>query len=1033
MASATENRLINIYINGEQAGKTLKDIRKLRNKLNNEIYAGELSEEEYQKKVRDLNKLDGVLRKHRENVRGVRSSWSKVKDVMLGVFGGITASGILNKFKNMIGSIASKNYDLSDSMADVQKTTGLTDKELKELIKDLDQLDTRTPRDQLMDLAVSAGKLGVKGKKDVLEFVRAADQINVALGEDLGEGAVKALGKLNENLGVTDQLGLQQGLLATGSAINELGQNSTASEGYIADFATRLGGVAKQADISVQNLLAYGSTLDQLGQKQEMAATATSKFIVGMLKDPAEFAKAAGLEVDSFVKLVKKDANEAFIQLLEGLNKNSDGLGTLAQRLDMVGEDGARSVQVISALAGKTDILRSEQELSNKAFAEATSLSDEFARKNENMAGTLDKISQYFTNKLSGTSIVRGVQELVSGFWDWLRTPISEEMEKDRKNLGLLHLQIIDANTSSDDRLKLIKELKTEYPDYLGHIDAETISNSELTTEIEKVNQALINKIILQRKDEEIEAQNEKVATKRMDLIDRETELRERLLKLADEHGIQLKEGLSTVEQARNVMSQLPKSRMGQSIWSDRSQLAGDIRAVENAQMDLNTVEYQNNKLLQERTKLMEELGITMEKVKETAEESATGDDGDPTIPGIPDEEALKEAQKKLDQLREKIEDAKNKQSVDALEGREKELQEAKIKYDELITLAKDHASEKKEIETWYRKEKERINQEFDQKDKEKIEELRTKVREGQLEDYELEKFQRMEYWREILEEYEKFGLDVEEAKRAMNADLARMEDEHQKKEEEKTQRHNDKLIADKKRRAREEARIYQELGSAGQEFLSTLAGSQERYSTFHKASVVAQTFLDTAAAISSLTAMSEANPANAVTFGGAGAAQFAAGILRIMSNIARAVQVLDGANTPRYAKGTGLHRGGDALINEYGPEMITSPSGTRVFTAASSMNILKDILSGADRSLNVDTALESSDSPVRGGGAGSAQMDALIASNVQISQQLEMQRKEMQKWQKEIKVKFVQEDYDDFQYQNDLTRNLSNLSFTKN
>ena len=59
------------------------------------------------------------------------------------------------------------------------------------------------------------------------------------------------------------------------------------------------------------------------------------------------------------------------------------------------------------------------------------------------------------------------------------------------------------------------------------------------------------------------------------------------------------------------------------------------------------------------------------------------------------------------------------------------------------------------------------------------------------------------------------------------------------------------------------------------------------------KAFALAKIGIDTAKAISSLTANSEANPANAVTFGGAGVIQFATGLIRIVANIASAKKLL--------------------------------------------------------------------------------------------------------------------------------------------
>lgn len=67
------------------------------------------------------------------------------------------------------------------------------------------------------------------------------------------------------------------------------------------------------------------------------------------------------------------------------------------------------------------------------------------------------------------------------------------------------------------------------------------------------------------------------------------------------------------------------------------------------------------------------------------------------------------------------------------------------------------------------------------------------------------------------------------------------------------------------------------------------LAGLFEKNTVAYKLATLTKLTLDTASAISSLTAASEANPANALTFGGAGALQFAVGLIRIFSNIGQA------------------------------------------------------------------------------------------------------------------------------------------------
>ncbi len=77
---------------------------------------------------------------------------------------------------------------------------------------------------------------------------------------------------------------------------------------------------------------------------------------------------------------------------------------------------------------------------------------------------------------------------------------------------------------------------------------------------------------------------------------------------------------------------------------------------------------------------------------------------------------------------------------------------------------------------------------------------------------------------------------------------------------------------------------------------LGALSGMAEQGSDLQKGLALGQVAVDTAIAISSLTANSEANPANAVTFGGAGVSQFATGIIRILANIAQAKSILSQA-----------------------------------------------------------------------------------------------------------------------------------------
>lgn len=286
---------------------------------------------------------------------------------------------------------------LDDVYSDVMKTTGLLHEQVAELDQELMQINTRTSREQLLLLARDAGKLGIQGKENILGFVRAADQIQVALGEDLGEGAIRNLGKIADVLGYTQSMGIEKSLLSIASSINAVGQASTASESYLVDFTQRMAGVAAQTGISAANIIGFASGLDQSAMKVEMASTAFQKFLMKLYEDPAKFAAYANLEVGKFTELLKTDANQAVITILKAL-KDQDGFASLVPIFKDMGLDGARAVSVLAAMATNINAVTDAQALANEEFAKANSVTEEYNTKNNNLQANLEKARKEFQN-----------------------------------------------------------------------------------------------------------------------------------------------------------------------------------------------------------------------------------------------------------------------------------------------------------------------------------------------------------------------------------------------------------------------------------------------------------------------------------------------------------------------------------------------------------------------------------------------------------------------------------------------------------
>ena len=301
-----------------------------------------------------------------------------------------TVTGLTMTARQAVNAYANMDAE----MASVRKFTGMTADEVERMNEEFKKIDTRTSREDLNKLAQEAGRLGMQSQEDVLGFVRAADQINVAL-DDLGEGATLTLSKLTDIFGDKQRLGVEQSLLSVGSVINELSQNCTASAPYLAEFASRMGGVGAQAGMSIQQIMAFGAVLDSNNQKVEASSTALSQVITRLYQDPAKYARVAGLDVQKFAELMRTDANEAVLTLLDALNK-AGGMDTLSPMFKDMGETGARAISALSTLAAHVDEVRRQQQVANQAFAEATSVTKEFNVQNNTVQAGLDKAKKAF-------------------------------------------------------------------------------------------------------------------------------------------------------------------------------------------------------------------------------------------------------------------------------------------------------------------------------------------------------------------------------------------------------------------------------------------------------------------------------------------------------------------------------------------------------------------------------------------------------------------------------------------------------------
>ena len=387
----------NLY---EEIGLTnlsLRDLGKRQKDLNAILRQLNPNTELYKQYSEQLKEVNNRIKELRGTANETRFSLSKLTDGF-NKYGAIAASAIagLTGITLTMRSCVNEYAEMEEAQSQVIKYTGLTKDEVKELNEEFKQMDTRTARTRLNELAGDAGKLGISTKEGVKEFVEAADMINVALGEDLGKEAITQIGKLADMFG-TDDRSLKENMLAVGSAVNSVAQNSSAAEPYLVEFTARMGGVGKQANMAITDIMGFASALDQNMLRSEMASTALSGLILKLYQEPSKYAQLAGLQVEEFTKLMSEDVNEAVLTFLEALNRMG-GMDKMAPVLDKMSLSGAEAASVISALAGNVEKVRKEQLGANQAFIEGTSVVNEFTVQNSTVQAELDKAKKRFAD-----------------------------------------------------------------------------------------------------------------------------------------------------------------------------------------------------------------------------------------------------------------------------------------------------------------------------------------------------------------------------------------------------------------------------------------------------------------------------------------------------------------------------------------------------------------------------------------------------------------------------------------------------------
>lgn len=345
-----------------------------------------------------------------------------------------------NKIKSLVEGVFQSNLKLSDSLADIRKVSGLAMEDINRLYRNISQIDSRNTIETLNELAYTGAKLGIAehgGTQALTGFVKAAEQVQMALGEDLGEEALPALAKLTEVMGLMDRYGVEQAMQKAASSIFQLGATSTATGKNIVEFSKRLMGLANVSRVSADELLAIGSAADAMGLMPEVAATAFNKLFTAVQQKHNLIEKTLDLPKGRINYWFEQGKTmNAIVEIFDAMNKRGN-MNALDGVFKDLGSDGARLVAVMTTMADRVDILKKHLDTSTKAFKDGEAVIGEYMIQNETANALMERASNLWAKAFTNPEGVTMVQTLAKEWYN-----LSKEMTNSQATMFSLKMTI---------------------------------------------------------------------------------------------------------------------------------------------------------------------------------------------------------------------------------------------------------------------------------------------------------------------------------------------------------------------------------------------------------------------------------------------------------------------------------------------------------------------------------------------------------------------------------------------------------------
>ncbi len=408
--------LNDILARSKQGKASLDELRRAYKQLEEELNQINTKSKEFADKQKSMKELKKNIDEATGAAHKQGGAWQtalKNLTAYVGLF------AVFNQLKTYLFDIFRLNAKFAEQLTNIRKVALSTTEDVAQLSKELSKIETRTSLEELNNLAYAGAKLGIQ-TQNLAGFVRAADQVNVALKEDLGDEALTSLAKIAEVMGLIDKYGVEEAMLKTGSAIFRLASTSTASSGKIVDFSNRLLALGDAATLTTPDILAIGSAVDSMALEPEVAATAFGKLVVELRKGTSSIEKDLGIAQGSLKKMIEEGKGMEAIQTIFHKMHESDNVFALNSLFkDLGSEDGARLTKVMVTMAEKVGMLDKAVAESNKAFREGSAVTVEYEMQQETAAAYMERAANLFEKQFVSADAASGpVRDLAKAWYE---------------------------------------------------------------------------------------------------------------------------------------------------------------------------------------------------------------------------------------------------------------------------------------------------------------------------------------------------------------------------------------------------------------------------------------------------------------------------------------------------------------------------------------------------------------------------------------------------------------------------------------